>query len=259
MSTPKIATQTLTQKTLHLLANTVPYVVAISVLLYLSLFILNLYFSKFGWPPANEGDYGTFGDFIGGTLNPIFGFTTIMLLVWSLRKQVEELELTRQELKETRLETERSSNALEIQARYMMRDAKLKELNNVLSCQLDMIKETLNTQVFSKNHTTNGRFHATFSDFINYDFKIENYQDEFRNDLIATSKNQTNLAFTALEKQLSQLSELAIEYSKESNNKIYAKPYIEYAKSLINKILHFKESIELKNSLEKLNGELSEH
>lgn len=45
------------------------------------------------------GDWGTFGDFIGGTLNPIIGFISILLLfaTWKLTRRT--LEFTKEELK----------------------------------------------------------------------------------------------------------------------------------------------------------------
>lgn len=44
---------------------------------------------------------GQFGDFLGGTLNPIFGFLTVCLLLWSIFIQRKELSLTRKELKKS--------------------------------------------------------------------------------------------------------------------------------------------------------------
>ncbi|WP_212630705.1 hypothetical protein [Pseudomonas sp. KB-10] len=39
--------------------------------------------------------WGEFGDFFGGTLNPIFGFLTIIALLVTIRIQIKELKLTR--------------------------------------------------------------------------------------------------------------------------------------------------------------------
>lgn len=45
------------------------------------------------------GDWGTFGDFVGGTLNPIIGFISILLLfgTWTLTRKT--LDFTKEELK----------------------------------------------------------------------------------------------------------------------------------------------------------------
>lgn len=57
-------------------------------------------------------DLGSFGDFFGGTLNPLFAFLTFGLLLLTIRLQLEELKNSRKELKETRKATRDSANAL---------------------------------------------------------------------------------------------------------------------------------------------------
>jgi NADH:ubiquinone oxidoreductase subunit C len=97
--------------------------------------LLSMYFMNFndGW--GNQGDFGAFGDFLGGVLNPILGFATVGLLIWSLKMQMEELSLsrkeltlTRQELAETKEETALSRKAMEEQVSHLQKEAKLNEL-----------------------------------------------------------------------------------------------------------------------------------
>ena len=47
--------------------------------------------------------WGTFGDFFGGTLNPILSFLALMVLLRTFSMQREELDLQREELKETKI------------------------------------------------------------------------------------------------------------------------------------------------------------
>nr|KJZ07588.1 hypothetical protein TW77_14930 [Pseudoalteromonas rubra] len=56
-------------------------------------------------PPIDEasisklrGDFGVMGDFFGGILNPILAFSTVLLLVISLRVQIKELRATTREI-----------------------------------------------------------------------------------------------------------------------------------------------------------------
>ncbi|WP_290518028.1 hypothetical protein [Alcanivorax sp.] len=49
-----------------------------------------LYFRNY--TVGGPGDWGTFGDFLGGISNPLLGFLTIFLLVASLRLQAKELK-----------------------------------------------------------------------------------------------------------------------------------------------------------------------
>lgn len=64
--------------------------------------VMTLYFSEFNGTWGDQEIFAQFGDFLGGVLNPIFSFLTVILLVWSLYMQrkelgqvVEEMELTR--------------------------------------------------------------------------------------------------------------------------------------------------------------------
>lgn len=60
-------------------------------------------------------DAGTFGDFIGGTLNPILTFLTFMGLIVTIVLQQQELADTRKELKRSASALESQSTALESQ------------------------------------------------------------------------------------------------------------------------------------------------
>lgn len=59
----------------------------------------------------NNADWGTFGDFMGGTLNPLFALLTLFAIICTIKIQTEELELSREELKATREELRKSSEA----------------------------------------------------------------------------------------------------------------------------------------------------
>lgn len=43
------------------------------------------------WKFGSKEDFGVFGDFVGGVLNPLFAFFTVILLVYSIQVQIEEL------------------------------------------------------------------------------------------------------------------------------------------------------------------------
>lgn len=101
--------------------------------------LLAFYFSIFHGGVGDKGDFGAFGDYFGGVLNPILGFATVSLLVWSLKYQMDELALsrqelalTRQELAETKEETALSRKAMEEQVNHIKNEAKLNELTRLL-------------------------------------------------------------------------------------------------------------------------------
>ena len=44
---------------------------------------------------SSAAEWGQFGDYIGGLLNPIFGFSSLLALLYTIRIQSKELSLTR--------------------------------------------------------------------------------------------------------------------------------------------------------------------
>jgi len=71
---------------------------------------------------VDNGVWGQFGDYVGGTLNPVFGFLSLVILLSVLRQNEralqmskEELELTRQELKNSATALAEQSETLKIQ------------------------------------------------------------------------------------------------------------------------------------------------
>lgn len=65
---------------------------------------------------TDHTEWGTFGDFMGGTLNPIFAIFTLFAIIYTIKIQTEELELSREELKATREEFAKSSQAQQEQS-----------------------------------------------------------------------------------------------------------------------------------------------
>ncbi len=65
---------------------------------------------------ADTEKFGQFGDFIGGTLNPILAFLSFMALLYTIKIQMDELKLSREELEATRKELEGSRIAQQEQS-----------------------------------------------------------------------------------------------------------------------------------------------
>ncbi len=64
--------------------------------------IYKIYFN--GTIVANHLNWGTFGDYIGGTLNPIFGFFALVAILLTIVLQNRELKLTRDDMKKQSFE-----------------------------------------------------------------------------------------------------------------------------------------------------------
>lgn len=64
-------------------------------------------------------NWGQFGDFFGGILNPIIGFAGILLLAFTLKQNQIALNITAQELQDSRKQLAMSADALQKQEHHM--------------------------------------------------------------------------------------------------------------------------------------------
>ncbi|MCG9754999.1 hypothetical protein L1D40_07160 [Shewanella insulae] len=204
--------------------------------------ILALYFSNFNGSWGNQADFGAFGDYVGGVLNPVLGFATVGLLIWSLKMQREELSLsrqeltlTRQELAETKEETALSRQAMEAQVAHLKQEAKLNELRGMLSAQLDIINECLSNSVYIGEG-----LNTTFRAILNNESLVQSRHQQLRHLFRAPTKNPVQKIGKRLEIQIKLFAFLCLEYSKESNSPTYALPYLTNALSLLDNFNDFQ-------------------
>jgi len=77
-----------------------------------SLYFYN--FREYGLSPQHE-DWGTFGDFMGGTLNPLFAFLSLLALLKTLQIQSQELRATRKEMNTSSTALGEQSKSIKLQ------------------------------------------------------------------------------------------------------------------------------------------------
>lgn len=98
---------------------------------------VSFYIHHFGPDISSDQEvWGQFGDYLGGTLNPIFGFLTLIAIISTLAIQTRQLEvsikqlsLSRAELEATRQELKRSAEAQEETATSIRRQAHFSALS----------------------------------------------------------------------------------------------------------------------------------
>ena len=98
---------------------------------------------------GNRDEWGTFGDFFGGILNPIFGFGSFIALLVTIVYQAKELKLSRNELELSREELSKSANALAAQNKAI----ELQSFEQTFFSWLSTYRELLN----SVSDTNNSR------------------------------------------------------------------------------------------------------
>lgn len=89
---------------------------------------LGLYLFNFNNGFGDQEAFARFGDFFGGTLNPLLTFLTIVLLIWSINVQLHELKLTRKEMEDTRKELAQSAAAQTQSYELQLSDLKYRQI-----------------------------------------------------------------------------------------------------------------------------------
>jgi uncharacterized membrane protein len=112
------------------------------------IFVFGAYFLAFHDGVSHTQEvWGQFGDFVGGTLNPILSFLSLIALVYTVLLQVRQLDIARDELRNSRSELEATrqelrrsadaqrvtATALQEQAKHAVISAKLAALSSALS------------------------------------------------------------------------------------------------------------------------------
>ncbi len=78
--------------------------------------VLIAYFSNFHVSVSvDNGDWGTFGDFFGGILNPVIASFALYWLITSVNLQIQELKKTNEALEKTVETAEKQQNQASIQ------------------------------------------------------------------------------------------------------------------------------------------------
>ena len=116
------------------------WLLIISSICLIFFYFCNFYFSTV----LTQESTAQFGDYIGGVLNPILGFATIALLVWSIQIQLRELRLNTKALEEQAIElkrqndfTIRNENANSLNSEFDMYQKLFLEQQSVLNDLLD--------------------------------------------------------------------------------------------------------------------------
>lgn len=105
-------------------------------------------FYSFNFPgglSASQGTWGEFGDFVGGAINPIIGFFTILLLSISLRQNHKALAQTHEELALTRVAVE-DARKMQAATEAALKDqtaiaANAKDMNNAISLYRELDRQ----------------------------------------------------------------------------------------------------------------------
>lgn len=133
---------------------------------------------------GDQAIWGQFGDYIGGTLNPIFSFLTVILLIATVTLQNRQLRLSRMELSLTRRELTKSSEAqhksqeaLNMQAQIASKASKLNTISFLL--------EKYNNDIKAIAINTAPEYSVRRADLTRKKLDLERMVENIFNDVIA--------------------------------------------------------------------------
>ncbi|HDI2820668.1 TPA: putative phage abortive infection protein [Acinetobacter baumannii] len=131
-----------------------------SIALAVSIFliVLGLYFYKFGDMTLAEtkADWGTFGDFVGGLLNPTIAALALYWLISSVKLQIEELKETNKALSETVETAKKQQNQVSLQNFESLFFQLLKNKTEVTK-DIVLIGQQYNTSYYFKSDSFSGK------------------------------------------------------------------------------------------------------
>lgn len=110
------------------------FLIAIFILAIFSIAIVFFsYFYFFNYEISNKQEiWGVFGDFIGGTLNPILSFLALIALLITIVVQNKQLYLSRKELELTKIELQKTAKATQRQANHFEKEARRADIYRII-------------------------------------------------------------------------------------------------------------------------------
>lgn len=121
-------------------------IIAISVCM--GIIVVGSYFMNFSSGISNEvSSWAGFGDFVGGTLNPIFGFMGLLAILYTLQIQVKEMSLTRDQLEKSAEALEQSKNIAQKELEQIEKEERKNDISRVVKDFYSEIDGLLSAEV----------------------------------------------------------------------------------------------------------------
>ncbi|WP_258406283.1 hypothetical protein [Shewanella halotolerans] len=226
--------------------------------------ILALYFMNFSGSWGNQADFGAFGDYVGGVLNPVLGFATVGLLIWSLKMQRDELSLsrqelalTRQELAETKEETALSRQAMEAQVNHVKVEAELNELTRLLDRSQTKYETLIGMRFpltsFRTSPSSQTMLDDTYKSLL--ERKIKNMSANTANSLVNASTKNSDIVLhlNLIRREAILFADLALKYYSINNSAEFARAYLFDALDILNLVNRIYPDDITKNRVEGIN------
>lgn len=174
--------------------------IALSALTVLGI-VFGFYWSYFKDLPISTkpSDWGTFGDFVGGTANPLLSFFTIVLLAFTIILQSrqlsissKELRLSRKELALTRDELKRSANAQELSGQALRAQTEAADITAKLTT-VNSLMEYYSREIEKRSPNTlpsTHKINIELQEFKQRSYVLQQFLDKLYVDFIRAENGQ---------------------------------------------------------------------
>ncbi|PZR11256.1 MAG: hypothetical protein DI539_20825 [Flavobacterium psychrophilum] len=161
--------------------------------------VTGLYFFNFhGGMSDSPGDWGTFGDYVGGLLNPVLSYLSLIALLITINLQIKELDATRTELTHSRM-------AQEEQSRNFKKQLDLLEKKDKRDLTFQMLERWTNQQMRTNRLTSWNYLIGKFPDIDKQsDVFINIYQFNKDSETAFEAFSEVTQFFSDLNKLISQ-------------------------------------------------------
>ena len=155
------------------------------------LIILGLYIAYFkNLSVTNDSaTWGTFGDYLGGTLNPIISFLALIGLLYTIHQQAQEMQATREELKQAAEQQHRQADIFNLQqfestffslleqhnkvVERIEVESIYEKLHNIYNKKIDQITKREPSEELSNSHAIKSiNQHYELKSYFNFLFQI---------------------------------------------------------------------------------------
>lgn len=91
--------------------------------------MIGLYFIQFGFYPLSDSpqNWGAFGDFLGGILNPIISFTALIILIKTIKQNEKALDQAQKALEQNEQALRQNAKELHLSTKELNRSAESQE------------------------------------------------------------------------------------------------------------------------------------
>jgi hypothetical protein len=104
-----------------------------------------LYGERFGFAfSLDHARWAEFGDYFGGTVGPLLNLLALVAILLTLVQQARQLDISSQELEQTRLELRKTAQAAELQAAHFQRSERRTDLYRLIEALAMRVNRNFN-------------------------------------------------------------------------------------------------------------------